>query len=49
MDVGLFCLMGYRNRGTSTAAIYDRAVAQVKAALPEGARVACHYPLGVHP
>lgn len=40
MDVGLFCLMGYRNRGTSTAAIYDRAVAQVKAAEQAGFSIA---------
>ncbi|GGJ08658.1 monooxygenase [Neoroseomonas lacus] len=40
MDVGLFCLMGYRTRGASTAAIYDNAVAQVKAAEQAGFAIA---------
>jgi len=40
MDVGLFCLMGYRRRGTETAAIYDTAVAQVKAAERAGFAIA---------
>lgn len=40
MDVGLFCLMGYRTRGTPTAAIYDDAVAQVKAAEDAGFAIA---------
>ena len=40
MDVGLFCLMGYRTPGTSTAAIYDDAVAQVKAAEQAGFAIA---------
>ena len=40
MDVGLFCLMGYRTPGTSTAAIYDHAVAQVKAAEQAGFAIA---------
>ncbi|MEO3473797.1 LLM class flavin-dependent oxidoreductase [Roseomonas sp. CAU 1739] len=40
MDVGLFCLMGYRTRGTPTAAIYDDAVAQVKAAEQAGFAIA---------
>lgn len=40
MDVGLFCLMGYRDRGASTAAIYDNAVAQVKAAEQAGFAIA---------
>ena len=40
MDVGLFCLMGYRTRGTPTAAIYDEAVAQVKAAEQAGFSIA---------
>jgi len=40
MDVGLFCLMGYRRRGTPTAAIYDDAVAQVKAAEQAGFSIA---------
>ena len=40
MDVGLFCLMGYRTPGTPTAAIYDDAVAQVKAAEQAGFAIA---------
>ena len=40
MDVGLFCLMGYRTRGTPTAVIYDDAVAQVKAAEQAGFSIA---------
>jgi alkanesulfonate monooxygenase SsuD/methylene tetrahydromethanopterin reductase-like flavin-dependent oxidoreductase (luciferase family) len=40
MDVGLFCLMGYRTRGTPTAAVYDDAVAQVKAAEDAGFSIA---------
>lgn len=40
MDVGLFNLMGYRQPGTPTAAIYDIAVAQVKAAEQAGFSIA---------
>jgi alkanesulfonate monooxygenase SsuD/methylene tetrahydromethanopterin reductase-like flavin-dependent oxidoreductase (luciferase family) len=40
MDVGLFSLMGYRAPGTPTAAIYDQAVAQVKAAEQAGFAIA---------
>jgi alkanesulfonate monooxygenase SsuD/methylene tetrahydromethanopterin reductase-like flavin-dependent oxidoreductase (luciferase family) len=40
MDVGLFNLMGYRAPGTPTAAIYDRTVAQVKAAEDAGFAIA---------
>lgn len=40
MDVGLFSLMGYRTPGTPTAAIYDTAVAQVKAAEEAGFGIA---------
>lgn len=40
MDVGLFNLMGYREPGTPTAAIYDVAVAQVKAAEQAGFSIA---------
>ena len=40
MDVGLFNLMGYRMPGTATAAIYDVAVAQVKAAEQAGFSIA---------
>lgn len=36
MEFGLFCLMGYRQPGTPTAAIYDAAVAQVQAAEEAG-------------
>ncbi|WP_198377075.1 LLM class flavin-dependent oxidoreductase [Neoroseomonas rubea] len=40
MDVGLFNLMGYRDRGTPTAAIYDTTIAQVKAAEEAGFGIA---------
>ena len=40
MDVGIFNLMGYRNRGVPTAAIYDRTIAQVKAAEAAGFNIA---------
>lgn len=40
MDVGLFNLMGYRTPGTATAAIYDVAIAQVKAAEEAGFGIA---------
>ena len=40
MDVGLFNLMGYRTPGRPTAAIYDAAVAQVKAAEQAGFSIA---------
>jgi len=40
MDVGLFCLMGYRTPGTPTASVYDAAVAQVKAAEQAGFAIA---------
>ena len=40
MHFGQFNLMGFRDAGTRPADLYDGAVAQVKAALPEGARVA---------
>ena len=40
MDVGIFNLMGYRNRGVPTAAIYDQTIAQVKAAEAAGFNIA---------
>lgn len=40
MDVGLFNLLGYRTPGTPTTAIYDTAVAQVKAAEAAGFSIA---------
>ena len=40
MDVGIFNLMGYRNRGVPTASIYDQTIAQVKAAEAAGFNIA---------
>ena len=36
MEVSIFNLMGYSNRGVPTAAIYDQTIAQVKAAEAAG-------------
>ena len=40
MDFGIFNLMGYRTPGTAAAALYDGAIAQVKAAEAAGFDIA---------